>query len=344
MVFFNTKLKYSHIASYIFFLLTFFTIGFSSPNKLKRDDNMSSFFAKESVRILVTDSGLGGLSVLAEIENLLRKYKSFKNVELIFVNSLLRSDYKFNSMKDETEKIKVFDYILSQIYSQFNPDIILIACNTLSVITTKTNFFKDAKIPVIDIVDFGVNMILKKCEQKYSCDILILGTETTINSNNHKEKLIKNGINEKLIYTQGIPNLESEIQMNPESDMVLNLIDFYFDEVKENRKENKNGLLIALCCSHYGYSLNSFEKIAREKFGKGTYVLNPNSEMAKSIIYKKNINKYKNISISVAVFSQAELSEQEIDSISKELQKKSLLTSKALNSYINRKDLFLIEK
>ena len=42
----------------------------------------------ENVRIVVTDSGLGGISVLAELEHRLREAKIYKKAELIFFNSI----------------------------------------------------------------------------------------------------------------------------------------------------------------------------------------------------------------------------------------------------------------
>ena len=44
----------------------------------------------------------------------------------------------------------------------YKVDIILIACNTLSVIYAETDFSKTCPIPVMSIVDFGVNIIAEK--------------------------------------------------------------------------------------------------------------------------------------------------------------------------------------
>ena len=59
------------------------------------------------VQIVITDSGLGGLSVVAELEKRLRKYPIFKNVELMFFNSLYSSEYGYNSLKDFTDKVEI---------------------------------------------------------------------------------------------------------------------------------------------------------------------------------------------------------------------------------------------
>ena len=45
---------------------------------------------KERVTIVVTDSGLGGLSVLADAAEKFRQYPVFKAVDLVFVNALFR--------------------------------------------------------------------------------------------------------------------------------------------------------------------------------------------------------------------------------------------------------------
>ena len=46
------------------------------------------------MRIVITDSGLEGLSVVAELEKRLRDQPIFENVELIFFNSLYGSEYE----------------------------------------------------------------------------------------------------------------------------------------------------------------------------------------------------------------------------------------------------------
>ena len=51
------------------------------------------------MKIVITDSGLGGLSVLGELERRIKENPIFENAELIFFNALFSPDYGYNSMK-----------------------------------------------------------------------------------------------------------------------------------------------------------------------------------------------------------------------------------------------------
>ncbi len=101
-----------------------------------------------NVRIVITDSGLGGLSVLAELERRLRENPIFESTELIFFNSLYSSSYGYNSMMDLSEKAIVFNNALNSIEENYKPDIILVACNTLSIVYPHTNYAQNPKTEV----------------------------------------------------------------------------------------------------------------------------------------------------------------------------------------------------
>ena len=166
------------------------------------------------MRIVITDSGLGGLSVVAELERQLNKNPIYKEAELIFFNSLYSSEYGYNSITDFSEKVKVFNNALNSIETKYNPDLILIACNTLSVVFPHTDFAQNSKIEVKGILDSGVALFsdsIKNNEDK----IILFGTPTTIISDVYKNKLVELGVKESQIVNQACPDLETEIQNNP---------------------------------------------------------------------------------------------------------------------------------
>jgi len=145
-------------------------------------------------RIIIIDAGLGGLSVHAILDKVLREKGIQIEIELIFFNVMPKSGKLYNQM-DNDERITVFEKMLAQTI-QFEPDIVLIACNTLSILYPCTQISNQIKIPVIRIIDLGVKMILdyvKDNEDKDST-ILILGTPITIASKAHAEKLVREGI------------------------------------------------------------------------------------------------------------------------------------------------------
>jgi hypothetical protein len=105
-----------------------------------RGDNLNDFFQKREVTIAVTDSGLGGLSILAEAAEKMKENKIFRHTHFIFFNSLFSEDGGFNSLKTQKEKVLIFDSALRSLMENCSPDLILIGCNTLSVLYDKTPF------------------------------------------------------------------------------------------------------------------------------------------------------------------------------------------------------------
>jgi glutamate racemase len=303
---------------------------------------INSLLSKEKVKILITDSGLGGLSVLAGIEKLISSNHSFKEAEIIFVNALPNANFRYNSMPDEKTKIKFLDQTLSGMQKWFNPDIILIACNTLSVIYPKSEFCKTASVPVVGIVNLGVNLIAARLNENNKSKVIILGTETTISSSAHKDRLIAKGINEDRIFCQPCPNLETEIQSNPQSDLVKGMIDLYADEVLSVMPNKNNDIFAALCCTHYPYVSKVFQDILSQKIGSVITILNPNAEMANIFLTIDKKNKYDSSGVSVKVYSQAILSPEEINAIADILDYTSHASASALKQYINKPDLFIL--
>lgn len=87
---------------------------------------MSSTATATTPRILVFDSGVGGLSIFKEIQQ-----------KLPFANMVYASDNAFfpYGTKGEAELIARVDQVLRQIINAFPVDIIVVACNTASTLT-----------------------------------------------------------------------------------------------------------------------------------------------------------------------------------------------------------------
>ena len=292
-----------------------------------------------SIRIVVTDSGLGGLSVLAELEYQLNNSHIFKNVELMFYNALYSKDLGYNEMGSNEEKANIFNNALYSIQDNYKPDIILIACNTLSVIYSLTRFSIQTKIKVEGIVEAGVKLFLDNLKKEDKNSIILFGTPTTIESKLHRSLLIKNGINEHRIINQSCPMLESEIQDDPSSEKVINLIKEFVDEADKKTTHKNNKVYAGLCCTHYGYSSDIFEKVLIEKLGKNIEILNPNSQMVTSLIEKRT-GKCDNTTLSVEVVSQVEIYAHEKFALSKILGNDLPLTVDAIENYNLKPNLF----
>lgn len=325
-------------------LISIFFVVFALSLQGKADDlneKMALFFAKEKVTILITDSGLGGLSVAAEIEKGFQHSHPFSKVELVFVNALASKEYLYNQMENTAEKVRIFNNALYGMSEQFSPDLILIACNTLSVIFDQTEFSKKAQTPVIGIIEFGVNLMKENLKKSSNGHIIIIGTPTTISQNTHKSMLMERGILANRITNQSCSMLESEIQNDPASDMVATMIEMYADEALIKMKNLDTGeLSVGLCCTHYTYSAPVFKEVFSRISGREVKILNPNLVMSDYIFENSEATRFTTTTIDVRVVSQAELFSAGINAIAGMLKPVSPAFAYALKNYEWMKTLF----
>ena len=220
---------------------------------------LAKLFGRDSVTIVITDSGLGGLSVCAELEARLRRSHSIRSVRLVFVNALPDFSSTYNSMASVEEQARVFDDVLRGIESTSHPDAILIACNTLSAVYPKTTFARRPTIPVVSIIEVGSRTIAERTGASGYSQVVIFGTPSIIASGVYQEQLSTLGIGRDRIIAQPCRLLESEIQADPKSDLVKSLVDTYVGEAIEKLDTKASGRIsIGLCCSHYGYSADAW--------------------------------------------------------------------------------------
>lgn len=304
--------------------------------------NNLNLLTKDHLKIIVTDSGLGGLSVQAllnkELEN-----SQFRNIEIIFYNSLAHPDFGYNSLKNKSDKLAVFNNALMGMM-KYEPDLILIACNTLSVLYHETEISKEIKIPIVGIVESGVNMVFDAVKKVFNYNIIILGTETTISSNQHKQHLERKGINLDRIITQACKYLESEIQNNPKGKKVRELIEKYLVETENDIVDKSAKQFVLFACTHYGYSTNIFNEVCSDLFGNNFEILNPNLKMAK-VLNEQSISEMKvNTLIKNRVLSKVKILKEQIENLSELLKIDSIDTAQALKNYEYVPELFEFDR
>ncbi len=302
--------------------------------------DMKKILNKKKITVVITDSGLGGMSVCAGVENKLKEANAFEEVNLIFFNALHKKGTGYNSMPNIEVKAEVFNEALLSMENNYSPDLILIACNTLSVVYPYTQFAQVSKTPVLGIVDFGVSMVLSELKRNAKSEVIILGTPTTIKSGTHKRKLIENGVDDNRVINQACLNLESEIQNAPESQAVADLINQYLNEAIQKLDNINEPIITALCCTHYGFSMGIFESVFKKLTDRETIILNPNDLMINSVILEENINKYPDTKINVSVVSRVLIFENEKESIGGLIKALAPLSAAALRNYKYNRELF----
>lgn len=294
--------------------------------------------------ILVTDSGLGGLSVFAAIANQIIKGSSFDKINLVYFNAWPCTDKGYNHFPDMETKARVFSKALDAMAS-FNPDSILIACNTLTVIYPFTEFAQASPIPVTGIVDHGVEMIYEQLDQDEESRVIIFGTPTTTGEGTHKAALIKKGIEPSRIINQGCVNLAGKIELNPFSREVSQMIDENAKQAAAKLSGYGGKVFAALCCTHFGYCKDQFTQgLKAHTLAQEITILNPNTRMADQACQNRTGQPSGTTTkISLEIVSRVPWEEGKIDAYDRLLAPVSSLAVDALKSYRMDTDLFRVD-
>jgi glutamate racemase len=180
----------------------------------------------------VFDSGVGGLSVLSS----LLEHNLFS--EIIYYGDTARVPYGTKNPKT------IIKYALEALdfFEQFNIDVLIFACNSVSayaidIIQSKTN------LKVFGVIKAGI-LATNKIANKND-NILIIGTQATIDSNRYHNELSSLGYrNLNSIATPlFVPLIEEGIFSGDILDLAMKK---YFDNIKKPD-------IVILGCTHYPF-------------------------------------------------------------------------------------------
>jgi len=227
------------------------------------------------MHILITDSGVGGLSVVAYAERFVRTHGLREPVRLTFANAAPANDYGYNSMPTREEKLATFDRFLRNVTERFAPDSIYVACNTLSVLLPDTPYFANAPIAVKGIVETAAALLLRELEAEPSSVAMIFGTQTTIDAGTYPRILSERGVASSRIVSQACPGLADTISEDREGTKTAAEIRRWVRTAIEKMPDAGAPVVAALACTHYGYRKELFAA-AFDEAGVRANVVNPN--------------------------------------------------------------------
>ncbi len=304
------------------------------------DQQLAEFFDNEEVTILVTDSGLGGLSVAADVAARLPKSGVFEKARIVFFNSLFHNRSGYNSLDSEAEKVRIFDTALDAMRKKYDPDLLLIACNTLSVLYDKTRFAKRAKFPVLGIVETGVDLIAQQFDQTPEATAIIFATKTTIGSNSHKNRLVSRGYPADQIVGQACHRLAGAIERGFDSEETMQYVREFVPQALEKKMDANRPVFASLNCTHFGYSIEQFRQVFENAGYPNIEIIDPNPQMADFLFESKHLNHYPETQVTIEVVSKTNVSEQERASLGTLLHITSPKTDAAFQNYRLDPDLF----
>jgi glutamate racemase len=306
-----------------------------------------------ATRIVITDSGLGGLSICAALEKNLREAGLPHAVRLTYVNAWPFEDCGYNDLPDAAARADVFNRALLSM-NAMHPDRIVIACNTLSILYPETAFSRNPPMPVQGIVDAGVHLFAERLGDDPSASIVLTGTKTTIESGVHRDQLVRRGIDPARIAAASCHGLAAAIEKHVDGAGVAALIDEC--ATKAAAAAPPGGVLfVGLCCTHYGYvAVRIVDALAR-KTGRRVRALDPNLSLVGSLMagdmlldrapgLESGAGEARRggpvSDVTVELISKVELDETARRGIARLIEPVSAVSAHALLSYSRVPDLF----
>lgn len=218
--------------------------------------------SKKNEAIGIFDSGIGGLTIAKEINNVL------PNENLIYFGDTQHLPYGEKSIPSiQKFSERIIKFLLNQ-----NCKIIIIACNSASASLNYKSFKKlilSGKI--INVIDPVVNEITKSYE---NCNVGVIGTKATIESGVYKRKIKKksDSINVSSLATPLLAPMIEEGFINQE--ISQKIIRNYLIN-----KKIKNIDHLILACTHYPLIQNEIEKFYNTK----TNIINSSKIVANTV-------------------------------------------------------------
>ena len=295
---------------------------------------------RPDVTIVVTDSGLGGLSVVADLAARLRESGIARSARVVFVNALLDDAIGYNDLKDEADKVRVFDAALAAMESRYRPDLVLVACNTLSVFYDKTEHARRGTTETVSIVPMGADLIERTLKATPEATAMIFATKGTINSGAHRRLLVGMGVPDARIVGQACPKLTGAIERGAHSEETAGRIRGFVEEAIARLPEKAGPLVVSLNCTHFGYARPLWEETFAMLGYPAVKVLDPNPLMTDLVLGESAPHRYPETQVTVEVVSKTPIPPDVKSALGALLRTTSPMTADALENYTHAPDLF----
>ena len=289
------------------------------------------------MHILITDSGVGGLSVCAYAERFVRTHGFQEPVRLTFANAAPENDYGYNSMPSREVKLETFDRFLTNVTDRYDPDLIYVACNTLSVLLPDTPYVRNAIIPVKGIVETGAALLMRDLEAGPRSVAMIFGTQTTIDAGTYPRLLEARGVGASRIVSQACPGLADTISEDREGTKTGMEIRRWVAAAIGKMQHADAPVVACLACTHYGYRKSVFAAAFAET-GVSAIVVNPNERAVTDIFGDPGEGPHHEVEVEFV--TRYAIPAATIDALTWFLGEISPPTVHAMKNFVHRPDLF----
>jgi glutamate racemase len=259
-------------------------------------------------------------------------------VRLTFANAAPENDYGYNSMPSRESKLETFDRFLTNVTARYAPDLIYVACNTLSVLLPDTPYFRSASIPVKGIVETGAELLLRELERDPQSVAMIFGTQTTIDAGAYPRLLESHGIDPSRIVSQACPGLADTISEDREGTRTRTEIVHWVNTAVAKMQRADRPVVACLACTHYGYRKDVFAEALAEA-GVNATVVNPNESAIGDLFGTREVSS-GNRDAGVQFVTRYAIPAATIEALTWFLGRVSPRTVQAMQNYVLVPDLF----
>lgn len=222
----------------------------------------------------IFDSGVGGMTVLAEIA------KELPNEDLIYLGDTKNFPYGDKS-KENIIKIskKCVEFLISK-----NVKLIIIACGTATSQALE-ELRREFTIPILGIISPTVDSIKKSIKRNSKSIIGVIATEGTIRSNKWEQEL-KGKIEDITVINKACPLLAPMAEQGWTKNKVAE------ETIKEYMLifKNENIDKLILGCTHYPL----FKELIQKELGNEVEIINTGEKIAKYVTNYLNEQNAKN--------------------------------------------------
>jgi glutamate racemase len=295
---------------------------------------------RDRLTIVVTDSGMGGLSVLADMAARAEKTRAYRELDLVFYNALFRERAGYNSLATRDEKVRIFNLALEDMAARYQPDAIVVACNTLSVLLPDCAVAQRGNPPVFGIVEPGVEMIVEALERSPEAKAVLFATQTTVDEESHRRGLLAAGIAPERIVMQACPGLTYYIEHDPAGLETELMITSFVADALGQMGGAPAPVYISFNCTHYGYATPIWEEQVREAGVTLLGSLNPNDRMADDFFPESIANRHESTTVRVRVVSMVPIDAEVVTALGAVLRETSAGAAAALEKWQHEPSLF----
>ncbi len=288
--------------------------------------------------LVITDSGLGGLSVLAHLLRILGPVKSSSDPtsakQIIYVNAAPKDGQGYNDMLSRSERVRVFDRVLRNIDNLYNPDSIFVACGSLSGYLKELMFTLENSVPVHGINAVGNQILQTALLQHPHSPAFVFASPTTIAEGTYKRPFDEDKSIFCRIVAQSCPGLASIISSDRKGVRVKAAVRGFAQLAFHQWVERKVGELrgrplLFLGCTHYSFQAGIFAEMLHEVTGQAPLVLDPNPSAARELAESAFQYTGEWHPAKVNFVTPYELPQEEIRTLTYFLQNMSPVASKA---------------